>query len=77
MEKSILYALFAFCYNLFYVLLAMRYTLLRHYATTDTVELHAPWKKKIKRRSKKYAELLEGILVPISNTNRHIIKRKK
>ncbi|XP_011259925.2 DNA-directed RNA polymerase, mitochondrial isoform X1 [Camponotus floridanus] len=36
-----------------------KYTLLRHYATTDAIELHSPWKKKTKRRSKKYAELME------------------
>lgn len=45
----------------------MRYTLLRHYTTTDTVELHAPWKKKIKHRSKKYAEILEVTNQTINN----------
>ncbi|XP_071557732.1 DNA-directed RNA polymerase, mitochondrial [Temnothorax nylanderi] len=39
---------------------AMRCTVIRCYATTDTVELQATLqKKKVKRRSKKYAELLE------------------
>ncbi|KAL6260323.1 hypothetical protein P5V15_007854 [Pogonomyrmex californicus] len=37
---------------------AMRCTPIRYY-TTDIVELQTPMKKKIKRRSKKYAELLE------------------
>ncbi|XP_011867383.1 PREDICTED: DNA-directed RNA polymerase, mitochondrial isoform X2 [Vollenhovia emeryi] len=37
---------------------AARCTAIRFYAT-DVVELHAPLQKKVKRRSKKYAELLE------------------
>ncbi|XP_072762976.1 DNA-directed RNA polymerase, mitochondrial [Anoplolepis gracilipes] len=51
-----------------------RYTLLRHYATTDTVELHAPWKKKIKRRSKKYAELLE-VTDQTTNSKRAAVRK--
>jgi len=36
---------------------------IRSYATTDTVELHASLQKKVKRRAKKYVELLEGMPV--------------
>jgi len=51
------------CNNLFYILSATRCTGIRCYATTDTVKLYAPLQKKVKRRSKKYAELLEGMSV--------------
>ncbi|XP_018059905.1 PREDICTED: DNA-directed RNA polymerase, mitochondrial isoform X1 [Atta colombica] len=38
---------------------AVRCTVIRYYATTDTMKLCAPLQKKAKRRAKKYAELLE------------------
>ena len=47
--------------NLFCILSAMRCTVIRCYATTDTIKLCAPLQKKAKRRAKKYAELLEGM----------------
>ncbi|XP_018368910.1 PREDICTED: DNA-directed RNA polymerase, mitochondrial isoform X2 [Trachymyrmex cornetzi] len=37
----------------------VRCTMIRCYATTDTVKLRTPLQKKVKRRTKKYAELLE------------------
>lgn len=37
--------------------------MIRCYATTDTVELHTSLQKKVKRRAKKYVELLEGMSV--------------
>ncbi|EZA54613.1 DNA-directed RNA polymerase, mitochondrial [Ooceraea biroi] len=51
-----------------------RYALLRHYSTIDSLELHAPLKKKIKHRSKKYAELLE-VTDQVTNNRRAAVRK--
>lgn len=63
-EAKVNYHIFTGHFNMYvysYVA-ALRYMLFRRYSTIDTLEVHVPLKRKIKHRSKKYAELLEGII---------------